>query len=560
MKELLMDIIRGYMVRDQLSDIDVVEGKDSWLADVSGPLLADEVDEQLWTVNRLMTTPQGDVNSSYDVTCFRSNGRLASSWGDADYEEMIANRKNFKIKEGTMVLDPDHPVFYVKLPIGSDASPKLFRSDPWNLHGDRVVVPSIMPPINVVNAILDAMMLDALEEEYDAIPDSIKTEELHLERLSARVDDMFLATLRNTTTHRKPAVIDTGEDDYDVEEEKPKPLVRKPAEPAYRPKCDDWGFPISYPTADSEPSPNSANEEPVPEEHDESPPSDQLGTDGSAVMTAKGTGSTHYESIEPALRADMIEEKGMKTRIQLTGYLAGKYIKGQADNFIIPDIMAEVVRGVLEPIAETARRRNDAEIGAGTAPAKGGPRVRIQLTEYTSNGGEYLRQNDSKVGYNLSILGMSVNQVATLVDHQIAVNFGVRRGDAEVLVVAWNAFMGTQEIAMEGSAGPNSKDVRKDERETLDFTNGNSSNAVREAVMPLRPDLLGKTYSKNLHFGFCAVVVGTNLRVMSLWAKERDAMAAARRVNARVVDAKGYLIPQAEVESAPAVAPDEVRA
>jgi hypothetical protein len=304
----------------------------------------------------------------------------------------------------------------------------------------------------------------------------------------------------------------------------------------------------------------------VPEEPGASPPSDQLGTDGSAATAANGTGSStsHYESIEPALRAAAIEERGMKTRIQLTGYLKGKYIQGQADNFIVPDIMAEAVQAALAPIKEIANKLHLTAVGAGTALAKGGPRVRIQLTEYATNGGEYLRQDGStSKPQNLSIASMTVEQVSKLVDYQLALHFGVRRGDAGALVKAWGAFAGIETV--DGSAGPTKKDDRKDERGASDSVVENSGNTVQGVVLDgygmaiLLPDLLERTYSKKLHLGLCAVVTGSNLRVMSLWKQEIAAKIAAKRAGARVVDAQGFLISWAEIEAAE-IAPDEAQA
>ena len=218
----------------------------------------------------------------------------------------------------------------------------------------------------------------------------------------------------------------------------------------------------------------------------------------------------------------------MKTRVQLTGYFAGKYAKGQADNFVVPDIGAGAVREALEPIAEIALRKHREAVGAGTVESRGGQRVRIQLTEYASKGGAYLKQDKLSGVYNLGIPGMSVIDVAMLVDHQLAVSFGVRRGDAVALVRAWGAFA-------------EDKTGRSAESDTQDS---------------MRPELLGKPYNRRSHLGLCAVVTGPMLKVVGLWEGESDAVLAARRIGARVVDANGFLVPEDEVSAAPEAAPD----
>jgi SHS2 domain-containing protein len=143
--------------------------------------------------------------------------------------------------------------------------------------------------------------------------------------------------------------------------------------------------------------------------------------------------------------------------------------------------------------------------------------------------------------------------------------------DAKMLVRAWQEF--TRET-VEGSAEPADGASAKDKRGAFDLVAEKSSNTAQGALLDgygdahmatettsavMRPSLLSRGYDKKVHLGMCAVVVGTDLRVISLWGAEGDAKVAAKRVaRARVVDSQGYLIPKAEVEATPEVAPDEV--
>jgi hypothetical protein len=302
---------------------------------------------------------------------------------------------------------------------------------------------------------------------------------------------------------RPPAVTDVDEGEED-DEPPPKPVWKRP-EPVARPAKDDGGFPIPPP-------------------------------DGELSAGEGSLSGSHYQSIEPALRAATIRERGMRTRIQITGYRDGRYVRGEADNFVVPDALAYMVREALEPVAGRARARFEAAVGAGTAPRRGGARVRIQLTEYAAGGGEYLRQDGSaSAPQNLNVPGMAVADVAALVDHQLALHFGVRRGDAAALVRAWRAFAG------EGPAAPASAAVGRPSGEPVGLS---------------RPDLVGRGYDKRLHLGLFCVVHGAGMRVLSLWGGEADAVLAARRAGARVVDAEGWLVPLDEAGGAPPAAPD----
>jgi hypothetical protein len=202
-------------------------------------------------------------------------------------------------------------------------------------------------------------------------------------------------------------------------------------------------------------------------------------------------------------------EDAMRTRVQLTSYLGGKYQKGMGANFEVLGIDAVSVREALAEIGEIARRR--AAIEPGSKPSRGGWRVRIQISNKDGEGA-YRHQDGSEGGsLDVSVPGMRAADAAPLVDHRLAVRFGVRRGDPAALLRAWEAFA------------------------------GKSGGAEGEAIV--RPDLVGVVYSRRLHLGMFAVVEGKGLRVSSLWGCEVEAVGAARRIGARVVDAEGYMIP-----------------
>jgi hypothetical protein len=558
-------IIPGFQVRDQLTNRASVDPKETWWTDVAGPHLSDEVDEQAWEVERMRTKPQGEMNAPAVGPC----------WRPSDYAEMAQDKAISWISDGAAFISKEKAIkrFCEAMRYSSEPITVSFRPSPWDLRGDRVVVPEpSLPPTEVIAAAFDSMeqQTNALIVKVDAFIVGVQKEIVALSEVDPEItlqynDDALLAS------RRPGGVTDTEDDEEDEEEERsPRKPVVKPAEPPFRPLKDDWGFPISYPTPDPAPGsePQQPEEEPVPEEPSASPPSDQLGTDGSAATAAKGTGSSnHYESIDASLRDATIQEKGMKTRIQLTTYIGSKYMKGQSDDFRVPDITAAAVCAILSLIKRIADERHQVAIGAGTALSKGGRRIRIQMTEYTTNGGEYLKGKPE----NLSIPDMDVKRVAELVDHQLAVHFGVRRGDAKMLVRAWQEF--TRET-VEGSAGPADGASAKDKRGAFDLVAEKSSNTAQGALLDgygdahmatettsavMRPSLLSRGYDKKVHLGMCAVVVGTDLRVISLWGAEGDAKVAAKRVaGARVVDSQGYLIPKAEVEATPEVAPDEV--
>jgi hypothetical protein len=209
----------------------------------------------------------------------------------------------------------------------------------------------------------------------------------------------------------------------------------------------------------------------------------------------------------------------MQVRIQLTSYFGGKYAKGEGANFEVPDADARSVREVLEVIGDIARIRHVAAVASGASPSKGGWRVRIQISNKTGKGGAYLQQDGSEDGsLEVPVPGMKASQVAPLVDHQVALRFGVRRGDPADLVRAWEAFAGK---------GPEVPQVH-----------------------------VGKLYSERTCLGRAAVVTHPGMVVQSLWATEREAIMAARRTNCRVIDREGWLVGKAAMDAVPEAAPD----
>ena len=499
--------INAWITCDKMTRREEVDPEGRWEEDGYGPKLVEEVDEQEWQVHQLLGVPLGEINRPTPLTCdrkaVRGLERCASSWGPADYAEM-----SWGIAPEPLEGGPVLPIALVEarinehMVLASSFSLSVVRPDPWDLRGDRVVVPEIilqmaddeeegrlaMTALGMVSGLVEEMLgpADLVEPKLEwcrwcGAPGPFPRGACYNcgRTLAEKLD---VEILQSGDAGRRRGGTTADEDEEEDEKEEKKPLVYKKPEPKPVFHRDEWGFPLT-----------PSEEEPAPKELDAS----------------KST----YTSVEPELRESMIQERGMRTRVQLTGYLDGKYVKGEADNFIVPDIGAAQVRTALALIAEIAK--------AAVVGIKGGKRVRIQLTEYASKGGEYLKQvSNGDAPQNLSILGMTVSQVAVLVDHQLALGFGVRRGDPVSLVKAWRAFVGK---------GP------EDPKKEAPVADGGLP-AVGDA------DLLGTLYGSR-HRGK-AVVVTHRMIVRSLWATEREAILEARRTGCRVIDREGWLVSQ----------------
>lgn len=536
----MYETIRGWITRSGLVNKAEVAGRDDWMVDMSGPMLSDEVDEQAWLAERIRTKPQGEMRAP----------AAGPVWRPDDYAEMSEGRAvgvpvgGVSVSEEAARARLREAMSFSSAPIAVSARP-----DPWDLRGDRVVVPEevSMEVVPVEEVALDALVVVASQEAVAMVP-VLETAlgAMEAASIAERVAAVLLARPKPDVARaealeahaadlrsRKPAGVTDVDDDDEEEEPEPKPLADKPVEPPYRPKYDDWGFPIAYPpegkpAAGSEPP--QPKGEPAPEEKPPaSPPTGELGPGGSAGPAGLPLGAG---SPEP------IKEGTMNTRVQLTERRDGQYVKGAAANFEVEGATPAEVRAVLGVIEEIAKARHQAAVGAGTARAKGGVRTRIQLQPKPTllvEGRRTKGEPEAGAGFeNLNAPGMSVAEVEPLVDHQLALHYGLRRGEAAALVRIWEAFAG------KGPAGPAEGEARKDER----------ADATGDSPALLLPDAVGKGYTKRLHLGMCCVVRGGGLVVESLWKDEGQAKRAAARTGARVVDAAGFLVPQAEVDAA----------
>lgn len=522
--------IDGYMVRDELDDmtrclVDTVE--DSPMVDVSGPMLSDEVDEQAWQVEAMVKRPAGAMRAP----------ACGPFWKPADYRSIALYGKAVAVPAGGMSVTVDEARARLREGMSQARVPVsccVPRVDPWGLRGDRVSAPEAVLVTDQVSSPSSV----GVELGVSTVAELLAVSDANLEAAMATMagSDALLVRLAGAVTR----------DDEDDDPKPVKPLIYKSPEPPPRFRKDDWGFPLDdLPPAKTDPSagsePQQPEGEPVPEEPSATPPTGQLGPEGSAAAASQGTGSPIH-----------VRMVGMNTRVQLTGRMNGDY--SGAANFEVEGAGPMEVLAVLEVIKAVALARHNAAVGAGTARARGGNSVRIQLqpkrTEEVDGRVVKAAPRAGDKWGNLSVLGMSVDEVEPLVNHQLKLHFGVVKGDAAELVKAWSRFekgepkaptVSEPKAGGEGTEGPGGGDLRKDMPGAVGTGGGSASDFLR--------DLVGKSYSRKLHLGLCAVVSGSSLKVLSLWESEEEAKAEARRVGARVVDAEGYLVPEAEVEA-----------
>jgi hypothetical protein len=534
--------IPAWITRSGLTNRAEIE-QDDWTADMDGPMLSEEVDEQVWLAERLGTKPQGEMRSP----------ATGPAWKPEDYAKMSNGKAVLQIALGGPSVSEEtararlrEAMSYMSAPVTVSA-----RSDPWNLRGDRVVVPELEEVEPSAYAVPEEIRiageahLDALvAHELGSVVELLEASDSVLAKANAAMEesDALLGQMLAADKSRRSSGV-TDMDDEDNEKPQPKPLVDKPVEPKYRPKYDDWGFPINYPPAKSD---SATGSEPPPpegrpaseERPPASPPSDQLGTDGSA-----GAASLPLDAGQPEPRT-VVMEGTMNTRVQLTEYVGNEYTG--AGNFEVDGASPQAVLAILAVIQEISLGRHAELVGAGTALSKGGVRVRIQLQPKPTrlvDGRRVKGEPVAGAGFeNLRTRGLRLAEVKLLVNYQLKLHFGIGEGDPAELLRAWEAFAG------KAAAQP----VATVEAEEI-----TPVNATGEPLPLPLTDLVGKVYSKRLHLGLCCVVREPSLKVLSLWEREADAVAAAGLIGARVVDAEGYLVPKNRAAEAPA---PEVRA
>lgn len=456
----MYETIRGWITRAGLSNRGEVAGLDDWMADVGGPMLSDEVDMQAWLSDRLRTRPQGEMRTP----------AAGPAWRPDDYAEMAEGRRQ-PIAEGGPVVSDEEAGFRLREAMSAESEWLLpaRRPDPWDLRGDRVVAPVGPYPDPTDGEVVEAMVAREL----------------------GTVAELVAVTGANIAAARSLMAESDARLDLALGTEERRVAMAMGA------------LAMGHLGALGSEAPGSWNAVPA-------------GGGGLGVV------------IQPP--ADVISGAGspaamegtMNTRVQLTEYVGNEYTG--AANFEVDGASPAEVRKVLEAIQDISLARHAAAVGAGTAPPKGGVRVRIQLQPKPTRfvDGRRMKCEPAKgAGYeNLRTRGMSVSEVAPLVNHQLKLHFGIREGDPAELVGAWGAFAG---------AAPEASVEAED---------------VASPAVPVMPGLSGRGYSRRVHLGLFCVVKGMSLRVSSLWEREKDAVAEARRTGARVVDSDGYLVPE----------------
>ncbi len=485
--------IHGFIVRDQLTDRDVVLGREDWRLDCYGPSLQEEVDMQAWTAERMLSIPSGEVRDASPATCERANGFAASSWSASDYEEMEVMVAPEPVWGGwPLSEDEARDRLHEVMQIGSAKVETALRADPWDLRGDRVaVVEEIV--VEDTEPVAEEPVEVAVARALMTVPALLAASDIVLAGAKEAMEesDGLLEEMAAMAKSRPSGVTDTELDD---EEERPaKPLVYKNPEPLPKFHRDDWGFPISPPPGEPEPE-----------------------AEGKTVEEEEPEGDS-----EP-----VVLEGTMNTRVQLTGYMGGDYIRGEADNFEVDGKSPLEVKAALQVLEDLATERFGAEVRAGRLPAKGGPMVRVQLQPKPTrivDGRAVKGEPIAKTGFeNLGAKGMRVAQVAPLVSHLLGTAFGMAKYDPAECARAWAEFSG-QHVDVRAEEP---EDVRAEEPELL---------------VDILPDLVGVRYNPKLHKGLCAVVEPSSMVVRGLWETEADALAHAD--GRRVVDAEGWLVP-----------------
>jgi len=368
----------------------MLHAEEHWDSDQHGPLLSDEVDEQLWLVNILGTDASklGEFNSAPVLTCTSTNGKRSSGstkWGEQELREMStqASPTITAMLLRPLLPFPNAPCDHAwdMLPSPPDQPPAR-TTDPWSLRGDR------QPPVAVAKTatpLMEAQDDDALAEapsqdqggEEESLPDDTEAYE---------------NALRSTPEHWAEL---TDEQTADVVDSK---------------ESDEASGDIDLPSRD-----------------------------------------------------DIVRQHGVKTRVQLTFREDGDYVSkaslGLDDlcptNWVLKGIPGDAVQNLIEPLAGELRRRHESDVARGCARKRGGPSVRIQMTEYTQEGGEYVKQNPGasrRRTLNQSCPGATLLLVSFLLDYLFAAYFGERSRNAAELVAFYRKW--TEEGVRKPDATP----------------------------------------------------------------------------------------------------------
>jgi hypothetical protein len=133
-------IVKGYIVKDKLTDRKKIICEEKWDTDVCGPILSDEVDKQAWLINMYLSSAS-ESHRDVPITIDRLSGFQTTSWSDKDYESM-ANLSSPCPVEGGEIITVFEAAKKLKEEMAKASSKVEVKpyNDPWGLRGDRVVV------------------------------------------------------------------------------------------------------------------------------------------------------------------------------------------------------------------------------------------------------------------------------------------------------------------------------------------------------------------------------------------------------------------------------------
>jgi len=365
-----------------------------WDDDYNGPILSDEVDEQLWLVNILSSNASklGEFNDAPVLSCTATHGgrlHLSTKWGEEELKEMSCSSPSTIMLSRSLIPFPDVPYDSVRDMLPSPPDPAPARMiNPWAIHGHRQSLPA---SISVCD---------------DSQPQAANG------------------------CHCGSACHCLDSHSSGGEEEQSDDLAY---ENALKATPEYWSWLTNENTATVK--------------------------DSSQANKASGEIGEEMPS-----RDEIVRLKGVKTRIQLTFREDGQYVSKIAlgldnscpTNWVLKGIPGDAVKELVSPIAQELRARHTLAVLTKRAAKRGGPSVRIQITEYTEEGGEYVKQQpgaERRRTLNETCHGATLVLVSTLLDYLFAANFGERTRNVSELVDFYRRWTeeGAQEPGTEGA-------------------------------------------------------------------------------------------------------------
>lgn len=434
--------------------------EDRWDDDDFGPRLSDEVDEQMWLSSILLTDASklGESNTQPVLTCTSTHGKRSfpsTKWGDEELKAMSAESSPTitAMLSHPYLPFPDAPCHFAWDMLPSPPDPGTARmTDPWTFRGDRQP-PAASPTKAAANA--------ADHAEDPSAPVGSDTPETQDDKAPAESEPPPPKSGGEEEFSQDPEILQQEDDD------------RAAYERALRSTPEHWAELTDEKTADVV---------------------DSSQVDGAAGEIGCG---------DMPSRDDIVRTKGVKTRVQLTFREDGGYVSkaslGLDDscptNWVLQGIPGDAVKALVEPLASELRRRHKHDVAAGRARKRGGPSVRIQMTEYTAEGGEYVKQGDGaerRRTLNETCPGATLVLVSFLLDYLFAANFGERSRNAAELVRFY------REWIEEGVRKPDADLTLGDPGRGSDDKPENSPNTVQPSPAAMRRQVAEFLTSQNI--------------------------------------------------------------